>query len=497
VICSPVMTWDRARRGHRSFALIVPLLAACGASKPLGDVENDPMSVGGSSATGGSSASGGTGTGGNGATGGSIAAVGGSSATGGASTTGGSGGAGAMAGVGGASAAGGSGAMSGAGGSVATGGTGGSTGGAAGAGGSAGAAICQELSVVPTPQVPTVLLLVDNSSSMFETMPPAWPLLYTALMDETMGVVKSFESKVRFGFAAYKGSTTPSAETAPACATWAKVGPALDNFAAIDAVYKPIAWPIDHPKWETPTGHAINMAAADLAAYMPDPPGPKFILLVTDGNPNTCLIMDPQCGQDLSIKAAQDAYAQGIGLFAMGIGDIVAQPNAGCPTAARCGQLHLQDLANAGVGAPVQPTPGCDDPTASGCTFKHESCNQDQTLKATYTPAAPDVGTPFSVDTRNADATAELVSTLNGLLANVISCTVEMDAIVAGNPALGTVTVGGTPVAYGDANGWSLDMVTKYNVTLEGAACETFKGGAELHISFPCDPSGNPIAVRR
>jgi hypothetical protein len=107
------------------------------------------------------------------------------------------------------------------------------------------------------------------------------------------------------------------------------------------------------------------------------------------------------------------------------------------------------------------------------------------------------VGTPFSVDTRNADATTQLVSTLTGLLANVISCTVEMDAKVTGNPALGTVTVGGTPVSYADPNGWSLDMTTLYNVTLEGAACDTFKGGAELHISFPCDPSGNPIAVRR
>jgi hypothetical protein len=181
----------------------------------------------------------------------------------------------------------------------------------------------------------------------------------------------------------------------------------------------------------------------------------------------------------------------------MGIGDIVAQPNAGCPTSARCGQLHLQDLANAGVGAPVQPTPGCDDPLASGCTFKHEQCNIGQTLKATYTPDSPPVGTPFSVDTRNADATTELVSTLTGLLANVISCTVEMDARVTGNPALGTVTVGGNPVTYGDIDGWALDMTTLYNVTLQGAACETFKGGAELHIAFPCDPSGNPIAVRR
>jgi hypothetical protein len=493
VVCSAVMTWERARRGHRCLAFVIPLVAACGAGKPI----QDESATGG---TGGSSASGGTGTGGGAAVGqgGTLISAGGSSAEGGATMSGGVGGAGATAGAGGSAANAGSGVTSGTGGTVGTtGGAGGAAGAAAGAGGSAGAGVCQQLSVVPTEQIPTVMLLVDNSSSMFETMPPAWPILYSALMDPAMGVVKGLENKIRFGFAAYKGANMPSTEDSAACATWAKVGPALDNHAAIDAEYAPIVWPIDHPKWETPTGHAINMAAADLAAYMPDPPGPKFILLVTDGNPNTCAMLDPQCGQDLAIKATQDAFAAGIGLFAMGIGDIVAQPNNGCPTSARCGQLHLQDLANAGVGAGVQPTPGCDDPLASGCQFKHEQCNVGGTLKALYTPESPPVGTPFSVDTRNADATTQLVSTLTELLTNVISCTVEMDAKVTGNPALGTVTVGGTPVTYADPDGWTLDMTTLYNVTLQGAACETFKSGAVLNIEFPCDPSGNPIAVRR
>jgi len=398
------------------------------------------------------------------------------------------------------------------GGSSASGGSGGSTGGSIGSGsggsivvagsssgGSAGAPICQQLSVVPTPQIPTVVLLVDNSSSMFETQPPAWPLLYDALMNPTTGVVKPLESKIRFGLATYKGSTTASTEANESCATWAKVTPALDNHAAIDATYSPIeaTWS-PGTKWETPTGHAITMAAADLVAYTPDPPGPKYLLLVTDGNPNSCATLDPQCGQDLAIKATQDAFAQGIGLFVMGIGDIVAQPNAGCPSSARCGRDHLQDLANAGIGEGVRPTASCDpDATADGCQFKYESCNLNQTLTATYTSMAPDVGTPFQVDTRNADATTQIVSALTGLLNNVISCTVEMDAVVTGDPALGIVTVGGSPVGYNDPNGWTLDMTTKYNVTLTGTACDTFKGGAALDIQFPCDVMGNPVAEPR
>jgi len=251
------------------------------------------------------------------------------------------------------------------------------------------------------------------------------------------------------------------------------------------------------PKWETPTDYAINYAANVHTNYMPTPPGKKYILLVTDGNPNTCVVVDPQCGQDLAIKATQDAFAEGIGLFVMGVGDIVVQPNNGCPSSARCGLLHLQDLANAGVGAGVQPTPGCDDWHASGCTFTHEQCNQNQMLLATYTPDSPNVGTPFAVDTTDSNATAELVDSLSSLLNNAVSCTVDMDAVVTGDASLGQVSLDGSALTYDDPNGWILES-NSYSVTLQGTACTTFKkGGSNLSITFPCDPSGNPIAVHR
>jgi hypothetical protein len=370
------------------------------------------------------------------------------------------------------------------------------------ASGTAGAdpGVCQKLSVISTPQIPTVELLVDTSSSMWDLEPPAWPLLYDALMNETTGVVKALESKLRFGFASFKGHEATS-ETDEACATMTTVEPALDNHASIlttydevGASYVPDTW----PKWETPTNYAINYAAKTLTDFMPDPPGKKFILLVTDGNPNTCEVINPQCGQDLAIKAAQDAFAAGIGLFVLGLGDIVADPDSGCPTAARCGLLHLQDLANAGVGAPVHPTPTCDDATASGCIFKNEACNKGGILQATYTPDAPDVGKPFAVDTTGnaATATAELVEALNVLLNDAISCTVDMDAIVTGDASLGHVALAGTQLGYNDPNGWKLET-NAYSVTLQGTACATFKAGSQLDIDFPCDASGNPIAVHR
>src|SRR5690606_35538307 len=121
-------------------------------------------------------------------------------------------------------------------------------------------------------------------------------------------------------------------ETDPRCAEITSVDIDLNNHAAIDAVYAELgtAW-MPGLKRETPTGHAITRIAAELAEYMPDPPGPKYILLVTDGNPNTCQILDPQCGPDASVAAVQKAYELGIGTFVIGFGDIVTMNTGSVP----------------------------------------------------------------------------------------------------------------------------------------------------------------------
>jgi hypothetical protein len=234
-------------------------------------------------------------------------------------------------------------------------------------------------------------------------------------------------------------------------------------------------------KWETPTGHAISRVVPGLAEYVADPPGPKFILLVTDGNPNTCLVLDPQCGQDQTIKAVQDAFAAGIGTFVLGIGDIVSD-NTGCvPAQARCGVDHLTDIMNAGQGQPVVQPPA---------EYVYQKCVAPMggagTLTAAYSPTG---GTAMALSATNASA---IGPALEGLLTGFVSCTVDMNAIVVGNPALGTVTVtpmGGSsrPVAINnEGDGWRIES-NNYQVTLLGQACEDYKLSAEVNIQFPCD----------
>lgn len=360
--------------------------------------------------------------------------------------------------------------------------------------------VCDELTVNSRPVTPTVMLLVDNSSSMY---PPdsvgLWDGLYEALMNPTTGAVKPLESKIRFGFASFRGPDGVSVpETDDSCAeiesvgtvTNATVQPALDNHAAIDTVYAAIGTQGRNPnnaQWETPTGHAVGRITRTLADFTADPPGPKYILLVTDGNPNTCLVGDPQCGSDVSIKAVQDAYAAGIGTIALGIGAII-NSNAGCEptTAYRCGALHLQDVANAGSGQPVEPPP---------MDFWYQNCATMQSGTHPGTPLATyaAVGGGGTAVYYEAADPSLIRAQLETLLTGVISCTLDMDAIVTGNAGLGTVTV--TPengmqrtVPINDqADGWVLED-NKYQVTLTGQACLDYKAGnAEVNIQFPCN----------
>jgi len=334
---------------------------------------------------------------------------------------------------------------------------------------------CNDLSVETKAVTPTVLLLVDNSSSMFEPRDKLWDPLYNVLMKPTDGIVASLQSKVRFGFTSYRGSKTPND---PQCPNLFEVDYKLDNYDAINATYTKQGqeyMSTSPQKWETPTGAAIKKVAEKLAAYKADPPGPKYIVLVTDGNPNTCAVLDPQCGEDESIKAVQDAKAMGVGTFAVGIGDIVSS-NTGCETAwGRCGADHLQDLANAGQGLPVAAPPE---------SLKYQQCTPTQMLAATYAGAGE---TPGKAPYFTAASPDELKTALTGLLNSVVSCTYDMNATVVGDPSLGTVQIEGTDVKYNDPNGWKLED-NKVQITLQGAACDKFKAtpGQHLFVSFPC-----------
>jgi hypothetical protein len=399
------------------------------------------------------------------------------------------------------------------GGSIANGGTG-ATGAVIGNGGGnmAGSGgmpkTCLETTVNTEPLIPTIAIVVDNSSSMYrpESDPP-FDKLQDALMDPTTGAIKPLEGKMRLGFYSFRSPKNHAVpETDPTCADMTSVPFALDNYDEVNAAYQQVGVDRLRPTgcaatpnmsgceardWDTPTGFALNKVAADLIAYNPDPPGKKNILFVTDGTPNTCMIGDPNCGQDQTIKAYQDAFAAGIGGYIVGIGDALGES---CdPNATHCGADYLQDMANAGAGQPVAQQP---------MSYWYQQCATTASGTNPGTPLATYVAAgqaPGTADFFTAMTSAELLSALTELLSTFVSCTFDMDSIVTGNAANSLVTLQGMPLTFGDtAAGWVLES-NKYQVTLTGTACEEYKRqsatqeGAEVRIVFYCDPeTGRP-----
>ncbi|HET7545705.1 MAG TPA: vWA domain-containing protein [Polyangiaceae bacterium] len=356
---------------------------------------------------------------------------------------------------------------------------------------------CATLSVQTVELVATVSLLVDTSGSMFQQPAPFWTPLHDALMDPTNGVVKQLEASTRFGFTSYTGvGDSYEDKSTYKCPILKSVPYALNNFSAIDAMYSGIKY--NSEAWETPTHAAIDAAAADLVAFKATPDGPKFILLVTDGNPDTCWAKNPQCGQDAAIKSAQAAYAQGITTYVLGIGSVLSKDAAaqGCQVG-RCGLDYLQDMANAGSGQPVEPYPDKDQQYQYSACIAHSPT--PGVLTATYAAVGGGAKAPYSVvdgKGTSADVTP-LVTAIKQALVQTRSCTFAMTATlptgtvtgvkITTNAEKGKFNYNGNPLAYNDPNGWTLSA-DQTGITLNGTACNSWRtAGGMLSGSFPCE----------
>lgn len=299
-----------------------------------------------------------------------------------------------------------------------------------GAGGENG--VCASTDVNLDNQTPTVLLLVDQSGSMNAEFGGSdrWQVLRTALMDDQAGIVSSLQAEVRFGLALYSGR-----DGAAPCPAITSVAPAMNNYDAIKAEYPvPTSAIID----DTPTGESITAAAKMLQAVTE--PGPKVIVLATDGEPDSCAKPDPQTpeAKELAIKAAQDAFAMGVFTFYISVGNEVSE-------------MHATEMANVGQGYP-----------RGDATKRFYRANDQKQL---------------------GDAFKTIV---NG----VRTCSFQLNGMVTdGGEDQGTVTLDGAVLKLNDPDGWRLSSPT--TIELQGKACETVKTGdknTKHHIaaSFTC-----------
>lgn len=298
-----------------------------------------------------------------------------------------------------------------------------------------GAGGCADIKVDFTRQTPTVVLLVDRSGSMTQNFDgqPRWDVVEQVLMDPNVGAVKSLQADVRFGLVFYTG------QTGGTCPQLTEVmPPALNAYDKINAVYGPA-----NPGSNTPTGESINKVVTTLVAVTD--PGPKLILLATDGDPDSCAdpdANDPVATKNLSTDAVTAAFKQNIETVIISVGADVAKQ-------------HQQDMANAGKGLPLIPLAQC---TPTTCATAFAPANKQALIDAFKTII-------------NGKRTC--VFALNG-------------KVTAGKQCDGTVLLNGAPSKCDDPNGWRLNNPSELEFV--GDACKAILDNPATTVSatFPC-----------
>jgi hypothetical protein len=294
-----------------------------------------------------------------------------------------------------------------------------------------GPPVCARSDVVAGRVTPTVILILDQSSSMNDSLGSGsrWNVLRDFLLKDD-GLIKSLQDKMRFGVAMYSARSDLVNGQPQECPLVTSVAPALDNFDAIASAYRK-AEPID----ETPTGDSIMKILNDLPKPAPDARAePVIFVLATDGEPDRCEELNPQNGQAETLDAVKAAFAMNVQTFVIGVG-------------AEISKMHQQDVANAGVGHKAG------EPNAPYWT-----AGDDQSLR----------------------------SALMDIIGAQISCDIALKGHVEADACSGTVTLSGTRLSCKNADGW--ELVDPSHVRLLGKACAEFKKQevSTLDISFPC-----------
>ena len=305
-----------------------------------------------------------------------------------------------------------------------------------------GGASCVKLDVEFDRVPPFVLLLIDQSSSMednFDNGKDRWNTLRDTLLDRDNSLLSKLQNEVRFGMVLYSsengsenGATCPLLESSPEIK--------LGNFSEMQELLDG-AEPVD----DTPTAESVEAVTARLDAI--NEPGQKFLILATDGEPDTCADPNAQgsdcpsgtvpcnsraeVARQASIAAVTAAFDKGITTRVISVGDEV-------------GAGHLKALAVAGSG---------DDSAEAFTALNTEA------LEAAFT----------------------------SIIGEARSCEFQLEGTVAAADAgRGTVVLDGQSLVFGDANGWS--MPDERTVRIDGDACEALQqnDNAALSMDFPC-----------
>lgn len=300
--------------------------------------------------------------------------------------------------------------------------------------------VCSDTRVGATRVLPTIMFLIDGSTSM--EMPygdpsedggtsansTRWAAVRDAIIAPDHGVIRELGGAAEFGLAVFG--------TDPICPfPLSVVAPQLNNASDITN-----AWPPNPPGMFTPTGPALDQVVSMMADPLLSGVGPQIIVLATDGEPNDCnvdIFTGIVTDYAPSIAAAVKAQSKHVKLFVVSVADAAGEF-----------AHHLQQMANLGAGLALDASPGA----------------------TVYYPQ----------DT-------SLTETLMQVLSAEIPCEITLaTAVAAGRECTGTVTLNGAPLPCNGKDGWELLDAT--HIGFNGAACEDFRGhDVSIQANFPCD----------
>jgi hypothetical protein len=368
------------------------------------------------------------------------------------------------------------------------------------------AGACQQAQYTFEPKIPTVYLVVDRSGSMFHCLSgdtgsavcgtPA-NTAWSNLKEAVRSVVGPLDAQVRFGFATIWGTDPSQGGTCPSIQgmTTDNVAPALNNATAIMAKYDSLAFPPNTTqqgmKFESPASESIQVVAAALTADTTV--GDKYIIFITDGQPDYCDDSNSLCAPDSVIARIQAAKTAGITTIVLGIQTTLFDLPAGI----------LKAYATAGAGEPtVAPLRN-----TSGTTFDfYDQCNgitgwkADMTALGKPNARGTTLGTymttagPTNPYMPSASDQNMLQTQLAAALSGVKSCTFDLSSINGKSIRVdlnqlnkASVTIEGNTIALDATNGWS--MATGTQLVLNGTACDTWQSPNVKNIAFnfPCE----------
>ena len=304
--------------------------------------------------------------------------------------------------------------------------------------------VCEKQHVTADPQTPEMMIVLDRSGSMQDGM--RWTPSVSALRS----VTKQLETKISFGMALFPDPNPNTGGvfdciTAPdpqMCANAISCGvgkvvvqPMIGNATAIDTALGGTM-----PGGGTPTPETLQSLVDTYASPPDDPdalPVPKFVLLVTDGQP-TC---------------------------PTGNGQQVTQTDIDASNAA------IEALAEKGVRTYVigydTATPG------------------NEMLKTVLDGFAQRGGTG-DTEHHPVEDEASLLAVLESITAKIASCTFQLE-MAPPRPDYVRVEVDGKQINLGDPDGWQL--VGDRTVELQGGACMSLMTVAAhaINVEVECD----------